>query len=115
MLSVRFAGQPFRRADLIDAGAGDEGSEHPLGAGRSERFDRVGGFASDMGAFEELLKEKPAQANDATRPRERRRRLSAGGRKMGGEDERLAQARLSNLPHYAATGVKAQAFVLALF
>ena len=27
-------GQPFRRADLIDAGAGDERGEHPLGAGR---------------------------------------------------------------------------------
>jgi hypothetical protein len=33
-----------------------------------------------------------------------------------GENERdLAQARLSNLHHYAVTGVKAQAFVLDLF
>ncbi len=26
-------GQPFRRADFVDPGAGDEGSENPLGAG----------------------------------------------------------------------------------
>jgi hypothetical protein len=35
--------------------------------------------------------------------------------KMGGEGERPVQARLSNFHHYAATGVKAQAFVRVLF
>jgi hypothetical protein len=34
---------------------------------------------------------------------------------MGGGGERPVQARLSNLHHYAVTGVKAQAFVRALF
>jgi hypothetical protein len=41
-------------------------------------------------------------------------RLAAGGR-TGGEGEGPVQARLSNLPHYAVTGVKAQAFVRVLF
>jgi hypothetical protein len=39
--------------------------------------------------------------------------LLAGG--MGGGGGRPVQARLSNLHHYAVTGVKAQAFVLVMF
>jgi hypothetical protein len=54
-------------------------------------------------------------------PRTRKRYASdecgedyAGG-KGGGEGERPVQAWLSNLHHYAVTGVKAQAFVRGLF
>jgi hypothetical protein len=34
---------------------------------------------------------------------------------MGGAGEGPVQSQLSNLPHYAGTGVKAQAFVRVLF
>ncbi len=63
------------------------------------------------------MKEKPAQANDATasRGREGGDDLLLAGEDWAEKESGRFQARLSNLPHYAVTGVKAQAFVLVLF
>jgi hypothetical protein len=78
-----------------------------------KRFDRVGRFVWVMGAFRDGGR-KPAQGNDAM--------VSASAMttclladKLGKKESGPFQARLSNLPYYAATGVKAQVFVPILF
>jgi hypothetical protein len=61
------------------------------------------------------LRECPCRGTTLRIPREREggaALLLAGD---GGEESDLVQARLSNLHHYALTGVKAQAFVRVLF
>jgi hypothetical protein len=101
--------QPLRRSDFVDAGACDEGSENPLGAGDPCAFRAVGGARVGHGRLEGVEKARALKTLRFARIR--------GGKGRGGvEDERdPVRPQLSNLPHYAVTGVKAQAFVLVLF
>ena len=76
---------------------------------RSARWIRVG-----HERLEELLDEE-ARASERAPSARARSRCRAGG-ELGRETRAGAfRARVSNLPHYAVTGVKAQAFVLVLF
>jgi hypothetical protein len=113
ILSVRLRGNLFAKPDFVEAGARDERTENPLGAGetcafRWGRWVRIG----HCGAPASILEGKNAQAIG--------RRLAQAERRNSrfsriGERSRCARARVSTLPHYAPTGVKAQAFVRCLF
>ena len=106
-------GQPFLRADFVDPGAGDEEARTRWARVTLERFDRLDGFVGVMGAFERLM-EKARAGEGATVPASAMMTCLLA-EKLREKESGPFQARLSNLPHYAATGVKAQAFVPVLF
>jgi hypothetical protein len=111
MLSVRF--RVSRSAAPISSSPAPAISEARTFWARVDlaRFGRAGEFGSVM--IPQGIVKNTHEANDAS-GRARLRRLA--GRKIGWKRERGPfRARVSNLTHYAATGVKAQAFVLYLF
>ena len=90
-----------------------------VGAAESLRRSQLGGSTLPARRVRTAAKTpkgvRPSYAAKERMVGERARRPPYGGVAFCGRGERRRGTQLSNLPYYAVTGVKAQAFVLCLF